>query len=112
MMAYTVNLTLNANTDLGLLRNFNHDLYSSGSIVLATTVRGSMAKPLMNGRLELRNASASYTGLPNGIANANGVVLFNGASASMRNVTAESGGGTVTLGGFVAFSEVVGYHPA
>jgi translocation and assembly module TamB len=68
-------------------------------------VRGTAAKPLLNGRLELHDASVSYLEFPNGISKANGVVVFNGSSASVRNLTAESGGGTLTLGGFAAMTD-------
>jgi translocation and assembly module TamB len=103
----TVNASVNANTNLGLLQSFDRDVTSSGSIVLAATVRGTTDQPLVNGRLELHNASVNYSTLPNGISNANGVVSFNGNSASVRNLTAESGGGTLTIGGFAAFSDVL-----
>src|SRR5260370_32973543 len=101
----TLNLSLNANTDIGLLQNFVPDVYSTGSIVLATSVRGTAAKPVLNGRLELHDASLSYLEFPNGISKANGVVIFNGSSASVRNLTAESGGGTLTLGGYAAMTD-------
>jgi hypothetical protein len=58
--------------------------------VLATTVRGTMTQPLVNGKLELRKASINHATLPNGLSNVNGVVLFNGNSASVRDLTAES----------------------
>lgn len=103
----TLNVTLNATTNLGLLQNFNHNVYSSGSIVLATTVRGTMAKPLVNGRLELHDASVNYSEFPNGISNANGAVVFSGNTASVRDLTAETGGGKLTLGGFASYGEVL-----
>ncbi len=107
LKAQTLNVTLNANTNLGLLQQFDRDFVSSGSILLATTVRGTATKPLVNGRLELHNASVNYASFPNGISNANGQVIFNGTSASVRNMTAESGGGKLTLGGFVAFNDLL-----
>jgi translocation and assembly module TamB len=103
----TLSATLNANTNLALLQQFNRDVVSSGGLVLATTVRGTMDKPLVSGRLELHNASLNYTEIPNGISNANGVVLFNGSNASVQNLTAEVGGGKLTVGGFVAYTEMV-----
>ncbi|MDQ6704438.1 MAG: translocation/assembly module TamB domain-containing protein, partial [Acidobacteriota bacterium] len=103
----SLNVNLNANTNLGLLQQFDRDFVSSGNVVLATTVRGSMTKPLINGRLELHNASVNDVNFPNGISNANGVVLFNGNSATVRNLTAESGGGKITVGGFATFAEAV-----
>ncbi len=102
-----LDLTLKANTNIGLLQNFSPDIYSSGNVVLATTVRGTVDKPLMNGRLELQNASINYVDFPNGIANANGVVMFSGNTATVQNMTAQSGGGQVTLSGFVGLGDTL-----
>ncbi len=102
-----LNVTLKANSNLNLLQHFDRDLVSSGRVVLAAAVRGTATAPLVNGRLELHDASLNHANVPNGISNANGVVQFNGNSASFRNLTAESGGGKLTLGGFVAFRDVV-----
>src|SRR5262249_11052287 len=100
-------LTVNANTDISVLQEFNRDIASSGTVVLGTKVRGTVAQPLVNGRLELRNASLNHTALPNGLSNANGVVAFNGNSASISNLTAETGGGKVTMRGFAAFRDTL-----
>ena len=100
-----MNVTVNGNMNLAVLQNFSQDITSSGTVVLATMVRGSFTKPLVNGTLELKNASFNYATLPNGISNANGVVTFNGNSALVRNLTAESGGGKVTLDGFTTLDD-------
>ena len=100
-----MNVTVNGNMNLAVLQNFSQDITSSGTVVLATMIRGSVSKPLVNGTLELKNASFNHAGLPNGISNANGVVTFNGNSALVRNLTAESGGGKVTLDGFTIIDE-------
>jgi len=68
-------------------------------------MRGTMAKPLVNGTLELRNAGLHYIGVSNGLSNANGVIVFNGNSANIRNLTAESGGGTINATGFVGYAD-------
>jgi translocation and assembly module TamB len=41
--------------------------------------------------------------LPNGISNANGLIAFNGTEAVIQNLTGETGGGKVSLTGFVAY---------
>ena len=102
-----MSLTVNGNMDLAILQNFGRDITSSGNIVLATTVRGTVTEPLVNGTLELKNASFNYASLPNGIANANGTVVFNGSSASIRNLTAESGGGKLTLAGYAVRTDTL-----
>ena len=98
---------VSGNTNLNLLEHFDRDVVSSGSAVLETTARGMMTQPLLNGKLELREASLSHALLPNGLSHVNGVLLLNGNSASVRELTAESGGGKVSLSGFVAFRDTV-----
>ena len=103
----TVSASLNATTNLSLLQGLDRDVSSSGSVAVIATVRGTASTPLVNGRLELHNASIHHMEFPNGISNANGVATFNGNSVSFQNVTAESGGGTLTIGGFAAFRDVL-----
>ena len=100
-----LNLTLNADGNLAVLKQLDRDVVASGNVILAATVRGDVSKPLVNGKLELHDASLSYTEFPNGISHANGVVQFNGNSAAIRNLTGESGGGKLTLAGFVTFRD-------
>ncbi len=100
-----LNLTLNADGNLAVLKQLDRDVVASGNVILAATVRGDVSKPLVNGKLELHDASLSYTEFPNGISHANGVVQFNGNSAAIRNLTGESGGGKLTMAGFVTFRD-------
>lgn len=98
-----MDVTVSANTNLGLIQQMTRDVYSSGAIVVQASVRGTTAKPLINGRLELKNASINYVDAPNGLSNANGVILFNGNNASIQTLTAESGGGKLNASGFVSY---------
>jgi len=101
----SLDLSINANGNLAVLKQLNQDIVSSGNVLVAATVRGDLNKPLVNGKLELHDASLAYTEFPNGLSHANGVVQFNGNSASIQNLAGESGGGKVNLGGFVAFGD-------
>ncbi len=94
-------LNLEANLNLGLLQDADQDFYSSGSVAMNAVVRGSFAQPRANGRIELKNANVNYSGAPNGLSNANGVILLNGTNASIQNLVGESGGGRIALSGFV-----------
>ena len=93
--------------NLALLRTFSPDIDSSGNVTLAANVRGTMTNPRIAGQIELRNGTLTYADIGNGLANANGTIQFNGNAASFRNVTAESGGGKLTLSGFVALRDGV-----
>ncbi len=96
-------LNLNANANLGVLQDVNRDFYSSGTVAVNATVHGSFTEPLVNGRIELKNANVNYVDAPNGLSNGNGVILLNGRNASIQNLTGESGGGKIAVTGFVGF---------
>ena len=100
----TLDMNLNATANLGLLQSMSRDIVSSGAITAVAVVRGTFSTPEVNGQLELKNASLNYTEIPNGISNANGVILFTGTNATIRNLTGESGGGKITASGFVGYA--------
>ena len=102
--AAPLQVAVNATGDLGVLQNVSRSFYSSGTIALNTMVRGTFADPLLNGKIELHNANVNYADIPNGLSNGNGVILLNGTGATIQNLTAESGGGKVVVGGFVGLS--------
>ena len=104
LTAQTLEASLHAHTDLGLLQKFDSNVLSSGQIDADATLRGGFSSPLINGKLQLQKASLHLSDLPAGLSNANGEVDFNGTSASFRNLTGEVGGGKVVLSGFMAYS--------
>lgn len=99
-----LHIDVDANADLGVLQDIDRDFYSSGKIAFTTSIRGNFAQPLVNGRLELKNANINYADVPNGISNGNGVILLNGTSATIQNLTGESGGGKIAVTGFAGLT--------
>ncbi len=93
------------NINLSILQIFNPDLLASGTSVLDMTVRGSLTEPQVDGKVELHNASVYIRDLPNGVDQANGLILFDRNRATIQNLAGVSGGGTVTFesGSFVGF---------
>ncbi|MDQ6676881.1 MAG: translocation/assembly module TamB domain-containing protein [Acidobacteriota bacterium] len=90
--------------DVSLAQVFDKDLTSSGTVQLNANVRGSFADPQVTGRADLQNVNLAYAGLPNGISNGNGRILFDGSRATIESLTAQTGGGTLRLTGFAAFA--------
>src|ERR1035438_2268618 len=58
----TLNLHVDGNVKLGVLQALNPDIFSSGAVLLNASVTGSSAKPVINGRLQLQNASFNKIG--------------------------------------------------
>jgi translocation and assembly module TamB len=99
----TLNLRADGTVKLDILEAFNPEVFSSGGIALNAAVSGTIAQPVVNGRLQLQKASFNMLSLPNGINNANGTIAFNGTEAQIQNITGETGGGKISLTGFVAY---------
>ncbi len=98
------NAQVDGSIDLRVLRIFHADLLASGSSTVSVSIRGPLAQPQVRGRLELRNASLYLQDLPNGLDKANGVIQFDRTRATIQSLTGESGGGKVSVTGFVGFS--------
>ncbi|MBV9083047.1 MAG: hypothetical protein JOZ62_10245, partial [Acidobacteriaceae bacterium] len=99
-----MNLKLDANVDLGILQDVDRDFYSSGNIAMNAAVHGTFAQPLVNGRIELKDANVNYAQAPNGLSHGNGVILLNGTGATIQSLTGESGGGKITVTGFAGLT--------
>ena len=99
----------NGHVDLALLHDFNRDFNSSGSLAVDATVRGALDAPQVNGRAEFQHANFNIEDVPNGISDANGVVVFtgdvtNGTRATVQSFTGETGGGQIELTGFAGYN--------
>jgi translocation and assembly module TamB len=98
-----LDLRFRGGVDLAILHDFEKDLEASGASELDAEVRGPLDDPGLYGRLKLINASLYFSGVPNGIDKANGTVFFDRHRATIESLTAQTGGGTLSLSGFVGF---------
>jgi translocation and assembly module TamB len=91
--------------NLAILRNLDPNLTASGESTLDASIRGPRSQPEVYGRLDLKKASLYLSDVPNGLDNVNGVVFLFRDRATIENLTAETGGGKLTLNGFVGYGE-------
>jgi translocation and assembly module TamB len=98
-----LDLRVNGNLNLVVLENFNPDFVSSGKLTAEAAIRGPLKEPLISGRAELKDANLNIATFPNGISNANGVILFTGDRATIQTFTGQSGGGDISATGFVSY---------
>jgi translocation and assembly module TamB len=98
-------LSVKGQINLSILQLFNPDLLAAGTSVVNVAVRGSFTEPNVDGRLELKNASLFLRDLPNGVDQANGLIVFDRNRATVQNLSAVTGGGKVSFetGSFVGF---------
>ncbi len=85
--------------NLQLIQTLNPNFTSSGAVDVALTVTGPIADPLLQGRVNVSHGSLAYADLPSGLSDMNGSFVFNKNRLQIQNLTARSGGGTLTLTG-------------
>lgn len=108
--AATANIRVVGDANLAVLSALKADLIAAGRSTLDLSVRGTLTQPIMAGRMELRDASFFLRDVSNGLERVNGAVFFDRSRARLENLTAQSGGGTIRLSGFIGFSEELSYQ--
>ncbi|HKV23114.1 MAG TPA: translocation/assembly module TamB domain-containing protein [Candidatus Acidoferrum sp.] len=98
-------LKLNGALDLRLLTGFVPALQASGPAQINAAFEGTFDRPRITGKVHIENASARVSDFPTGMSNITGDLTFDATRLFFDNVTAESGGGTLHLGGSVNYSE-------
>ena len=107
-----INLAVDGSISLQAFKLLKPDIATSGAAIVKASVAGTLAAPSLSGRLDLRGGAISSQDLPNGLSNWNGSITFDRNRATIESMTAESGGGQLTVGGFVSFGGTTpfGYH--
>jgi translocation and assembly module TamB len=90
--------------DLALIQTLNPNFTSAGKVMLNVRAEGTTSHPVLTGRVDVQNASIAYVDLPNGLSEVNGTLIFDQNRLVVQKLTGQSGGGALTLGGYVAYS--------
>jgi len=101
-----LDLRADGRLDLGFLHDFFPDFVASGAVNLSAAMRGTYVDPQITGRMEFQKATFNIADVPNGIANASGVIVFNKDRATIQRFAGETGGGKIELTGFAGYGGV------
>jgi translocation and assembly module TamB len=104
-----LDLRADGSVNLKLVHTLDPDVTSYGAVTLGITITGDTAKPLINGRIEIVHAGLSMIDLPAGLGDINGSFVFNQDRLEVEHLTAHSGGGLLTFGGFVTYGQAIGF---
>ncbi|MCL4795194.1 MAG: translocation/assembly module TamB domain-containing protein [Bryobacteraceae bacterium] len=96
-------ISLSGTVNLGVLTNFEPDLLAGGVARISANLRGAANDPDVSGRMTIHDGSLFLRGLTNGLEQANGSIYFDRDRASIEKMTATTGGGVLSLGGFIGF---------
>ncbi len=95
-----LDLRAQGRVNLKLIESFNPDFTSSGVVSVDLSVGGTVAKPLTQGQLRVDHGAIAYIDLPSALSDINGSLIFNQDRLQVQSLTAHTGGGLVTFGGY------------
>lgn len=98
-----VSLAVDGSINLQVMKLINPGLEASGAAIVKASIGGTLTAPSLSGKLAIRDGSISSQDLPNELSKWNGSVSFDRNRATIESMSAESGGGRLTFGGFVSF---------
>lgn len=103
----TAPMTLSAvgMVDMQLLRFFQSDLQSSGTLQIDVRAAGRTDHPTVQGQLRLENVSMTHADAPVGLQKLNGTLDVRNDQITITQLAGESGGGQISARG------TIGYRP-
>jgi translocation and assembly module TamB len=91
------------NVSMALLHTFDTDIISTGKLEFTVAAGGWVANPELTGKVQFDKVNVAMDGVPNGLSNMNGTLVFNGDRLQVENLTATTGGGTLKIGGSIRY---------
>ena len=86
-----------------LLHNLDPDIISSGKVEFTVAANGPVKDPKLGGKVQLDHVNMALDGVPNGLSDMNGTLVFTEDRLQVQNVSGKTGGGDLKLGGSLRF---------
>jgi translocation and assembly module TamB len=96
---HRLEMAADGKVDLRLIGVVSPNLTASGQANLHATLVGTVRDPLPQGRIDIKNGTANYAGVPSGLSEMNGALAFTRDHISIEQLTARAGGGTLEFKG-------------
>jgi translocation and assembly module TamB len=94
-----LDMAADGQVDLKVLTSLDPNLTASGLMMVHLTLGGTLDLPVPQGSIDIKNGAANYAGLPSGLSEMNGSLVFTRDSVHVEKLTARTGGGTLDLKG-------------
>ena len=90
---------------MALLHTFDPDIISSGKVEFTVAAGGQVKNPALTGKVRFDKVNVAVDGVPNGLSNMNGTLVFNEDRLQVQSLTATTGGGELKIGGSIRYQE-------
>jgi translocation and assembly module TamB len=86
-----------------LLHTFDPDIIASGKVEFTVAAGGRVTNPALTGKVQFDKVNVAMDGVPNGLSNMSGTLVFNDDRLQVQSLTATTGGGTLKIGGSIRY---------
>lgn len=100
-----LDLAASGSINLKLAEMVDSDLTAGGTTTFQVEAHGPLANPNLRGRIDFNNGSLSLEDVPNGLSQLHGTLEFNQNRLEVRSLTAMTGGGQLSLGGYLTYQQ-------
>jgi len=98
-----LNVRGTGSVSMALTHTFDPDLISSGRVSFTVVAGGQVKKPSLTGRVRFEKVNLAMDGVPNGLSDVEGTLVFDQDRLNVESLTAMTGGGQVKIGGFLTY---------
>jgi translocation and assembly module TamB len=96
-------LTAQGSLDVRIVKIFEPDAQSSGTVSFDVHASGTAKDPSVSGQVRLQDVAMFYSGAPLGVEKLNGTLNVGKESVQISDLTARVGGGDVSAGGSIVY---------
>ena len=98
-----LDIAASGSVNFKLAETLDSDLTAAGVTTFKVEAHGPLKHPGLQGSIEFQNGALSLEGLPNGLSQLRGTLEFNQNRLEVKTLTAMSGGGLLSVAGFLAY---------
>jgi len=98
-----LDIAANGTINLQLAETIDPDLTARGTTTFRVEAHGPLDNPGLSGRIDFENASLALEDLPNSLSQLHGTLEFNQNRLEVKSLTAMSGGGLLSVSGYLAY---------
>jgi translocation and assembly module TamB len=95
--------------NVALFHALDEEITSYGTTEADVTIKGTVAKPVINGRVVVAHAGFSSIDLPAALGEVNGTMVFNQNRLEVENLSGRVGGGQVNFSGYIAYGSTIAF---
>lgn len=81
----------------------DREVQASGKLTFDVAALGKLKEPQLAGKVNFEHFNASMESIPNGLTDLNGTLVFNEDRLEVQTLTATTGGGKLSIGGFFSY---------